>query len=197
MLYNTVRAILRFIFLLMGLKVEGGEHLLTSGAVIVAPNHLSFWDPFLVALAIDRPINFMAKAEFFNSKILGKLLSWVYAFPVKRGSGDRHAIRHAIQLLEEGKVLGIFPEGTRHKSGLVTHTQAGAAMIALRSGAPVLPVACIGTERPFPCGWLWPLVIRVGEPISMLDYQGQKINSDTMESLSNEIIDKINALLCK
>jgi 1-acyl-sn-glycerol-3-phosphate acyltransferase len=195
MLYNTVRAILRYIFLLLGLKVEGWKNIPRSGAVIVAPNHLSNLDPILVGVAIDRPINFMAKAELFNGKILGKLLIWVYAFPVKRGNGDRHAIRHALQLLEEGKVLGIFPEGSRQKPGQVEHAQAGAAMIALRSGAPILPVACIGTDRPFPCGWLWPLVIRIGEPISMLNYQGQKINSETMEKLNQEITDKINLLL--
>jgi len=181
----------------MGLKVEGFRNIPRSGAVIVAPNHLSYLDPLLVAVAIDRPIHFMAKAELFNNKILGKLLTKVYAFPVKRGNADRHAIRHALQLMEEGKVLGIFPEGTRKRPGRVEHTQAGAAMIALRSGAPILPVACIGSDRSFPCGWLWPLIIRIGEPISMLDYQGQKINSETMEKLSNEITDKINALLSK
>jgi 1-acyl-sn-glycerol-3-phosphate acyltransferase len=195
MLYNTARAVLRFIFLLLGLKVEGWRNIPRSGAVIVAPNHLSYLDPVLVAIAIDRPINFMGKAELFNGRILGKLLTWIYVFPVKRGTGDRHAIRYALQLLEEGKVLGIFPEGTRQKHGQVEHTQAGAAMIALKSGAPVLPVACIGTDRPFPFGWLWPLVIRIGEPISMLDYQGQKINSETMEKLNHEITNKINSLL--
>jgi 1-acyl-sn-glycerol-3-phosphate acyltransferase len=121
----------------------------------------------------------------------------VYAFPVKRGNGDRHAIRYALQLMEEGKVLGIFPEGTRNKPGQVEHTQGGAAMIALRSGAPILPIACIGSDKSIPCGWLWPLIIRIGEPISMLDYQDQKINSETMEKLSNEITDKINVLLSK
>jgi 1-acyl-sn-glycerol-3-phosphate acyltransferase len=197
MLYNTARAILRFIFLILGLKIEGFRNIPRSGAIIVAPNHLSYLDPLLVAVAIDRPVNFMAKAELFHNKILGKLLTWVYAFPVKRGNGDRHAIRHALQLMEEGKVLGIFPEGTRKKPGQVEHTQGGAAMIALRSGAPVLPIACIGSDKSIPCGWLWPLIIRIGEPISMLDYQGQKINSETMEKLSNEITDKINALLSK
>jgi len=197
MLYNIARAILKYIFLIMGLKIEGFRNIPSSGAIIVAPNHLSYLDPLLVAVAIDRPVNFMAKAELFQNKILGILLTKVYAFPVKRGNGDRHAIRHALQLMEEGKVLGIFPEGTRKKPGQVEHTQGGAAMIALRSGAPVLPVACIGSDKSFPCGWLWPLIIRIGEPISMLDYQGQKINSETMEKLSNEITDKINALLSK
>ncbi len=197
MLYNIAKAILRFIFLIMGLRIEGFANLPASGAVIVAANHLSLLDPLLVAVAVDRPVNFMAKAELFNHKILGYLLTKVYAFPVKRGNADRHAIRHALQLMEDGKVLGIFPEGTRKKPGRVEHTQAGAAMIALRSGAPIVPVACIGTDKTIPWGWIWPLVIRIGEPISMLDYQGQKINSETMAKLSNEITVKINVLLCK
>jgi 1-acyl-sn-glycerol-3-phosphate acyltransferase len=179
----------------MGLKIEGFANLPGSGAVIVAANHLSFMDPLLVAVAIDRPVHFMAKAELFNQKIVGNLLARVYAFPVKRGNADRHAIRHALQLMEDGKVLGIFPEGTRKKPGQVENTQAGAAMIALRSGAPILPVACIGTDKTLPCGWLRPLMIRIGEPISMLDYQGQKINSETMGKLSNEVSEKINDLL--
>ncbi len=197
MLYNTGRAILRFIFLIMGLKIEGFSNIPRSGAVIVAPNHLSYLDPLLVAVAIDRPVHFMAKAELFDYKIFGKLLTRVYAFPIKRGNADRHAIRYALQIMDEGKVLGIFPEGTRKKPGQVEHTQAGAALIALRSGAPVLPVACIGSDRTVPCGWLWPLVIRIGEPISMLNYQDQKINSVTMQNLSDEISNGINVLLNK
>lgn len=197
MLYNTARAVLRFLFLVMGLKIEGYKNIPRSGAFIVAPNHLSYLDPLLVAVAFDRPVHFMAKAELFNYKILAKLLTMVYAFPVKRGNADRQAIRHALHLLEDGQVLGIFPEGTRKKPGQVEHTQGGAAMIALRSGAPVLPVACIGSARVVPCGWIWPLIIRIGEPISMLEYQDQKINSETMHKLSDEITVEINALLNK
>ncbi len=197
MLYNTVRAILRFIYIILGFKVEGLEHLPADGAVIVAANHVSNWDPIMVALAINRPVHFMGKAELFNHKILGKLLKTFNAFQVKRGSADRQAIKHALKILEEGKVLGIFPEGTRNKTGQEIKAQTGIAFIALKSRTSILPVACIGTDRIFPLGWFRPLTVRVGELISLEEYQDSKINSAALEQLSDEVFDKINALLNK
>lgn len=197
MLYNTIRAILRFIYIFLGFKVEGLEHLPAEGSVIVAANHVSNWDPIMIAMALNRPVHFMGKAELFNNKILGKLLTAVNAFQVKRGSADRQAIRHALKILEEGKVLGIFPEGTRNKAGQEIKAQTGIAFIALRSGAIIVPVACIGTNRNFPLGWFRPLIVSVGEPISLENYKDSKINSASLEQLSNEVFDKINTLLSK
>ncbi len=195
MLYNVVRAILRFFFICLGLKVEGLEHFPAEGAVIIVPNHVSNWDPILIGLALNRPIHFMGKAELFNYKILGKLLEKVYVFPIKRGSGDRQAIRHALQVLEEGNVLGIFPEGTRNRNGQGMQVQTGTAMIALKSMATVLPIACIGTRRNLPLGWFRPLVVRIGEPIALEEYRDKKINSAQLEDLSSKIVDRINSLL--
>lgn len=197
MLYNIVRAILGFIYILLGLKVEGLENIPREGPLIIAPNHVSNWDPIMVALAINRPIHFMAKAELFNYRILGKLLTKVYVFPVKRGSGDRQAIRHALQVLEQGNVLGIFPEGARNKTGESINAQSGTAMIALRSKVNVIPVACIGTGRSMPVGWFKPLVVRIGEPISLEEYQDKKVNSVYLEELNTKIVDRINSLLSK
>lgn len=197
MFYNIVRAILRAIFILLGLKVEGLENLPQEGAVIVAANHVSNWDPVMVALALNRPIHFMGKAELFNHKFLGKLLTALNAFQVKRGSADRHAIRQALHILEEGEVLGIFPEGARNKTGKESKAQTGIAFIALRSGSVIIPVACIGTDRYFPVGWFRPLLVRIGEPISMDTYQDSKVNAAALEQLSNEVFGKINTLLRK
>ncbi len=197
MLYNVIRSVLRFIFILLGLKFEGLERIPTDGPLIIAPNHVSNWDPIMVAIAVNRPIHFMGKSELFNYKILGKLLTRVYVFPVKRGSGDRHAIRHALMVLEEGKVLGIFPQGTRNKTGQDLQAQNGTAMIALRSTATIVPVACIGTNRKFPLGWFSPLVVRIGEPISLEAYKDKKVNSVYLEEIGAKIVDRINSLLCK
>lgn len=196
MFYNVIRAILRFIFIIFGLKVEGLENLPSAGGVIVAANHVSNWDPIMVGLALNRPVHFMAKAELFNNKILGKLLTAVNAFQVKRGNADRHAIRQALQILEEGKVVGIFPEGTRNKTGEELKAQTGVAFIALRSEAVVIPVACIGTGHYLPIGWFRPLKVKIGEPINISDYKDKKVNSSSLEQLSNEVFDKINTLLC-
>lgn len=197
MLYKVVRAVLRFIFVILGLKSEGLENLPREGPVIIAPNHVSNWDPIMVALVLNRPIHFMAKAELFNFKILGKLLEKVYAFPVKRGSADRQAIRHALQVLEQGNVLGIFPEGARNKTGEEMQPQTGTAMIAMRSMAAIVPIACIGTERKFPIGWFKPLTVRIGEPINMEIYRERKVNSSNMEEISGEIMARISSLLYK
>ncbi len=194
MLYSSLRAIFRVLFSLFGLKSEGLHNIVEKGPLILAANHVSYWDAIVVALAINRPINFMAKAELFNYPILGFLIKNLNAFPVKRGIADRNAIKTALLVLEEGKVLGIFPEGMRNLKGEDLKAQAGVALIALKSGAPVIPVACVGTNRILPLGWFRPLIVKVGEPIGLNEYQG-KVNSAALERLSGEIMVKINLLL--
>jgi 1-acyl-sn-glycerol-3-phosphate acyltransferase len=197
MLYANVRIVLRFIFFLLGLKCEGNDKLPQSGPVIIAANHVSNWDPVVVALVLKRPIHFMGKAQLFKYGILDKLLTKLNAFPVKKGTPDRNAIRQALRILEEGHVLGIFPEGGRNKTGEEMKAQSGVAMIALKSGSPIIPVACIGTKCNIPWGWFSPLLVRVGDAIYLDEYQGQKVNSATLEQLSSDIMDKINQLLLK
>ncbi len=197
MLYAAVRTLLRFIFFFLGLKSEGHDKLPMSGPVIIAANHVSNWDPIVVALVLDRPIHFMGKAQLFKYAISDKLLTRLNAFPVKKGVPDRNAIRRALKVLEEGQVLGIFPEGARNKTGEDMKAQSGVAMIALKSGSPIVPVACIGTKCNLPFGWFSPLLVRVGDAIYLDEYQGQKVNSATMEQLSSDIMDKINQLLLK
>lgn len=197
MLYTIVKNIIHFLFVLLGLKVEGAQNQIKQGPVIVAANHVSNWDPIVVAISLHRPINFMAKAELFNNFFWGKILTKLNAFPVKRGTPDRQAIRHALEILEEDQVLGIFPEGERKKTGSSSSVHAGIAMLALKSGSPVLPVACIGTDRRLPIGWFRPLIVRVGRPLNLEAYQGEKITSANMEEVGQKIMHEINALLSK
>ncbi len=197
MLYSFLRAILQVLFFLLGLKAEGLHNIAEKGPLILAANHVSYWDPIVVAIAVKRPINFMAKAELFDHHLLGFFVKRLNAFPVRRGMADRNAIKKALLFLEEGKILGIFPEGMRNLKEEDLKAQAGVAMIALKSGAPVVPVACVGTNRILPLGWFRPLKVRVGDPIGLEEYQGQKVNSAVMEKLSSEIMTKINLLLQK
>ena len=115
MFYYLVRGLVKFVLLFLGLKFEGIHNLPKKGAVIIVANHVSAWDPLLVAVGSPRPVHFMAKAELYQNQILARLLNALNAFPVKRGQADRNAIRKALKLLESGKVLGIFPEGTRKR----------------------------------------------------------------------------------
>lgn len=197
MFYSFARALARFFLLLLGYKTEGVENMPPQGPVIIAANHVSNWDPVVVGISFKRPVHFIAKVELFNNVLLGKLLTKLNAFPVKRGTPDRKAIRQALDILQNGEVLGIFPEGERKKEGKETNAHSGIAMLALKSGAPVLPVACIGTRRNLPVGWVKPLVVRVGEPILLSEYEGQKVTSANLEKVSIQIMNEINTLLSK
>lgn len=196
MLYSIVRGFLRFIFYFLGLKAEGLENLPQSGPFIIAANHVSNWDPVVVALVLKRPVYFMGKTALFKYRIMAVICTALHAFPVKRGVPDRKAIRRALQILEEGKVLGIFPEGARNTTGDMKPLP-GVAMIALKSGVPVVPVACLGTRHTLPCGWIDPLLVRVGQPIYNGEIPEQGTKTARMEQFSEEIMNKINILLHK
>ena len=129
-----------------GLRVEGADHIPRRGPLIVVSNHIHNMDPLVVAVAIPRPVHYMAKKELFAVPVLGPVITFCGTFPVDRGRADRQAIRIAEATLEQGIGLGIFPEGTRSPDAAIAQPLPGAAMIALRSGAPVLPVAVTGTQ---------------------------------------------------
>jgi 1-acyl-sn-glycerol-3-phosphate acyltransferase len=185
------------LLILLGLKKEGINKVPVNGSIILAANHVSNWDPVIIGVALKRPIHFMAKFELFNNRFMGKLLTSLNAFPVKRGVADRRAIEKAIKLLRDGKVLGIFPEGARKKVNPNSQIYSGAAMLALKTGAQVVPVACIGTEKDLPIGWLQPFKVRFGEPINLEQYRNQKINSAMLEEVSKQIMKEITLLFDK
>lgn len=197
MFYKFVRALVKTVFILLGLKPEGIHKLPDKGAVIVAANHVSNWDAVMVAISLPRPVHFIAKAELFENRALATLLKALHAFPVKRGGADRRALRYALGILEKGEVLGIFPEGERIRQGQEGTTQTGVAMLALKSGAPVVPVACIGTGRFFPVGWFSPLKVKVGKPLKLEQYQDKKVTSAVLEEVSAIIMREIESLLSK
>ena len=106
-------------------------------------------DPPTVGIAAPRQVHFMAKEELFSAPVLGKILPHINAFPVKRGMSDREALRKGLGVLKEGKVLGLFPEGTRSETGELGKGLAGAGFFALRSKAQIVPCAVIGPYKPF------------------------------------------------
>ncbi len=127
-------------------EIRGRERIPARGAVILAANHESMIDPWILGLATPRPIRYMAKAELWRYPVVRWVLEKFGTFPVARGRGDQDAVGRAEELLAEGEVLGIFPQGTclpyRHRP-----FQRGAARLALASGTPVVPVCMVGTER--------------------------------------------------
>jgi len=125
--------------LFLGFKVHGQERVPQKGPLIVAANHRRFFDPVFVSMAVPRRLRWMAKKELFTFPF-GRFFYFLGTFPVDRQGGGRAALRTALKLLAEGRTLGIFPEGTRRKEGISLEAKSGAALLAARSGAPVLPV---------------------------------------------------------
>ncbi|MFD2371795.1 lysophospholipid acyltransferase family protein [Brevibacillus sp. GCM10020057] len=188
--YRTFRSFFRIIFsLVFRWQVIGREHIPKEGPVILCANHISLWDPPLLGSGIERMVNFMAKEELFRIPVLSFLITKFGAFPVKRGAGDRAAIRTTLKLLEDGKVLGIFPEGTRSKTGELGEGMPGTAMFALKSQATVIPVAIIGPYRLFR-----PIKIVYGEPIDLTQLREAKPSADTLKQTTDLIMQRIREL---
>ena len=174
---------------------RGLEHVPMDGPLVVASNHGSHLDPPLLGHALGRPVAFMAKAELFAVPLLGAVIRACGAYPVRRGASDREAIRTATAKLEEGWATGVFLDGTRQANGRVNNPLPGAALLAARSGAPLLPVAIVNSHRALSSGRLWPrlvpLQLRVGAPIPP-PASRRRPDLDATTALLQE---RINALL--
>jgi len=145
--YWIVRAILQpFFHLYFRMGRHGLDHIPSEGPVLVASNHRSFSDPFLIGTCLRRPLHFVAKVELFDKRWKAWILLALGAFPIKRGESDEEAMETARVILERGGAVGIFPEGTRVRPGPLGEPRSGAGRLALETGAPVVPVAIAGTE---------------------------------------------------
>ncbi|MGC4046036.1 MAG: lysophospholipid acyltransferase family protein [Armatimonas sp.] len=144
-LYNATM----FVFWLFGggIEVKGEENLPKEGAVLLVSNHISYLDPCLIGDGSPRRVSFMAKAELFENKLLNWLLRGVDCFPVRRGEADTSAIKAVLSQLKEGRCVVIFPEGKRSPDGDLQEAEEGAAMLATRTGCPVVPVYVSGTNK--------------------------------------------------
>lgn len=164
--------------ILGGLRTEGTKNIPRRGPLIVAPNHPSLADPVVVGLTLRRPAYFMANDEIFRIPILGPLAKFLRAYPVKQDSPDRSALHYTEELLKRGEAVVIFPEGHVSSDGTLKPILPGLVMLARRTGAPVLPVGLIGTERIIPYGKFIPrpagrrILVRYGQLISVEELTG-------------------------
>ena len=190
MLYRVLRAIVRSLMaLLYPYKLAGLENVPKEGPVVLCSNHISNLDPPLLGITNTRQVHFMAKEELFRVPVLGGVIHRLGAFPVKRGAGDLKSLKTAIQLLQNGKVVGIFPEGTRSKTGEMRDFHVGAALIALKGKAPIVPVSITGPFRLFR-----PVKITYGSPIDLTPFLQEKANMKTAKQVTERIMEEIRSL---
>ncbi|WNR42467.1 lysophospholipid acyltransferase family protein [Paenibacillus roseipurpureus] len=186
MLYRIGRALFRFIFtVFFRMRAIGMENVPANGAVVLCGNHTSLLDPPFLGTPLRRKVHFMAKAELFEIPVLGSIISKVGAFPVKRGGVSRESIRLAVQLLKDGNMLGVFPEGTRSNAGGMG--KKGAASLALKAGAAVVPVAIVGNYSIFRR-----MTIVYGKPLDLSAYAGS--SSEDLELATEAIMTEIRRL---
>ncbi len=191
MFYRVAKIICRLVLLLLRRwKVTGSTKLPAGQGMVVVANHVSYWDPVVVGCALDRKIFFMAKAELFKIPVLGFIITKLGAFPVQRQGADRSSIMKALELLKAGRLVGIFPEGTRSKSGKLLDPHLGAAMLALKGGVPLLPVAVSGTR-----GVLGQVKVVIGKPMYFKAHNPRKVSRSELQSVSEEIMREIGRLL--
>ncbi|MDJ0898614.1 MAG: lysophospholipid acyltransferase family protein [Xenococcus sp. MO_188.B8] len=173
--------------------IYGAEKIPKSGAAIAVSNHASYFDPPIISNCIGRPVAFMAKQELFKIPVFKNAIALYGAYPVNRSTGDRSAIRSALQALESGWIVGIFLQGTRTQDGKITNPKSGAALIAAKAQVPLIPVSLWGTEKilsdsafPKPV----PLTIRIGDLIE----PPKSTKREELEAVTAQCAEIINQL---
>ena len=179
-----------FIKLIFRIKIDGSENIL-SGPLILCVNHNSNFDPLVLRIKIKREINFLAKKELFDNKILGFLLKKFNVISVDRNKNDLNAYKQVIKNLKNGKLIGIFIEGTRKKNHDLAQAKNGAAMFAIKTGSPIVPVAIKSNFKLFSV-----VEINIGKPI-YFDLDKKKIDHEILNNATSRITDQIKSLLGK
>ena len=173
----------------------GIANLPKTGGVLIVSNHGSHLDPPILGHALGRPVAFMAKSELFRVPILASIISACGAYPVKRGAGDREELRTASNRLIEGWATGVFLDGTRQENGRVNDPKSGAALLAGRTGCPILPVAIVNSHRAFPKGSILPRFISIHLRVGELIQPPKTRKREDLKLKTNEIQIAINAML--
>ncbi len=186
-LYEVGRIIVRSFFsVFFKVEVIGVDRIPKKGGVILCCNHISNFDPPLLGAFVKRRIHYMAKQELFKIPLFNSLIKTLGAFPVRRGMSDKRALKTAMNLLKEGHIVGLFPEGTRSRNGVLKKGLAGAGFIALRTDATVIPCAIIGPYKPFQ-----KVKIVYGEAINFSQLRNEKASAEEATALIMEHIRKL------
>ena len=202
--YHPGSAIIGFVSrLLWDTRIDGVENLPRTGPFILVTNHTSNLDPLMMGWAsghqIDRIVHFMAKVEMRSWPLLGWLATQSGVYFVRRGEGDRAAQQFSLDALAAGRPIALFPEGTRSRTGHLRAGKPGAALLAIRSGAPLVPAGISGTHRIFPKGARFPRAskvrIRIGEPFTLPHQPKGRLDREALAAGTERIMSAIEALL--
>ena len=192
-LYAVGQFLLRlFYFPVFRITVRGREHLPQTGPVLLCSNHVAKRDPVILGVSQRRQVFYMAKEELFQNWFIGGVLRGLGAFPVRRGTGGEDALQDAYDLLDENAVVGVFIEGTRSKTGELGRPKTGAALLAYRTKAPVVPV-CITCEGKMPKAFKR-TIVQFGPPISAKELDIPDETSMQLRRASRKIMAEIAGL---
>lgn len=191
--YQFFKVLCRFWFgTVLSTKVIGAENIPKDGAFILAANHVSNWDPPFLGTFIDREICYMGKEELFKNPVMAKICHALHVFPVKRGAADKTAIKTAVKILKDGKCLGIFPEGTRSKTGKLGKAESGVSLIAAMTKSIIIPAAIVNTEKIFSREVKFPkLAVVYGSPMK---FSGSTKDKDALNAFAQDIMLEIAKL---
>jgi 1-acyl-sn-glycerol-3-phosphate acyltransferase len=161
------------------LKVYGIKNMPRTGGVLIVSNHQSYLDPLVLGARVPRPMSYMAKSELFKNSLFSRLIRSLGAFPVRQGAGDVRAIKETVQRLQEGRVLNIFPEGSRTEDGTIQPMEPGVALVVRKAHVPILPTAIDGSYDAWPKGKRifrrHPIQIVYGPPLDVSGMKGEQI----------------------
>ena len=193
MFYKIFKILCRLFFGgILSTKIIGVENIPKEGGFILSANHISNFDPPFLGTFIDRTINYMGKEELFKNPIMAMICRGLNVFPVKRGAADKNAIKNAVKVLKSDGCLGIFPEGTRSKTGKLGKAELGVSVIAAMTKAPVIPAAIIGTKKIFSSEEKFPrLAVVYGEP---LKFSGNAKDKEVLNDFAQKIMSEIAKL---
>lgn len=186
MFYNIILFIVKILLIpIYRIKVEGLDNLNDDNKFIICANHKSLLDPVFLAISLPFKINFMAKKELFDKAIIKSILKYLYAFPVDRQGLDLKALRYAVSLVNEDKILGIFPEGTRVKEVNRDNMKDGVAFIAIKAKADIVPIEIVSSYKPFK-----KTKIIIKKPVQVNKFLSLK-NKEAMKKMTDEVFNKI------
>ncbi|MBQ8550067.1 MAG: 1-acyl-sn-glycerol-3-phosphate acyltransferase [Clostridia bacterium] len=191
--YKNIRRIITPIaHMMFRIKCVGKENIPSEGAFVLCSNHTSMLDIVLLIVLCPRAICFIAKKELFKNRLLGKIFRKMGAFPVDRGNNDLSAIRHACGIVKEGKVLGIFPEGTRYRDCKPPReVKPGVAFVTVKTGADVIPVSIYKEKGTHP---LRRVTVRFGEPIKAEELCEGKLSKEKIPLVCDKLLSAITKL---